>query len=90
MPATPRKNQKCSKRSWDGQVRKWRRELHKWDPVDPVELAQWKAIVREKFGDVEEETFEEEGEFLPKAILQQAFQEQIFVQEAPQSFAVVY
>lgn len=24
--------QVCSKRSWDGQVRKWRRELHKYDP----------------------------------------------------------
>ena len=24
--------QVCSKRSWDGQVRKWRRMLHLWDP----------------------------------------------------------
>jgi len=31
-PRTPRKEQVCSKRSWDGQVKKWRRELHKWDP----------------------------------------------------------
>ena len=30
-PVTPRKEQKCSKRSWDGQVRKWRRQLHDWD-----------------------------------------------------------
>jgi len=36
-PKTPRKSQACSKRSWDGQVKKWRRELHKWDPEDPAE-----------------------------------------------------
>eukprot|EP01003_Olkasia_polycarbonata_P003199 NODE_1792_length_490_cov_139.757370_g1714_i0.p3 GENE.NODE_1792_length_490_cov_139.757370_g1714_i0~~NODE_1792_length_490_cov_139.757370_g1714_i0.p3 ORF type:complete len:148 (-),score=45.46 NODE_1792_length_490_cov_139.757370_g1714_i0:47-466(-) len=30
-PATPKANQKCSKRSWDGQLKKWRRALHKWD-----------------------------------------------------------
>lgn len=32
-PATPRANQKCSKRSWDGQLKKWRRLLHRWDNV---------------------------------------------------------
>jgi len=37
-PKTPRKVQTCSKRSWDGQVKKWRRELHKWDPEDPTEF----------------------------------------------------
>lgn len=31
-PWTPNKYQLCSKRSWDGQVRKWRRALHKFDP----------------------------------------------------------
>ena len=31
-PRTPQPGKSCSKRSWDGQVRKWRRELHKWDP----------------------------------------------------------
>jgi len=34
-PVTPRKTQKCSKRSWDGQVRKWRRQLHLWDKGEP-------------------------------------------------------
>lgn len=34
MPNTPDKYQRCSKRSWDGQVRKWRRELHEWDPEE--------------------------------------------------------
>ena len=31
-PVTPDIHQICSKRSFDGQVRKWRRMLHKWDP----------------------------------------------------------
>jgi len=26
---------KCSKRSWDGQIRNWRRLLHLWDSVEP-------------------------------------------------------
>ena len=34
-PKTPNKFQVCSKRSWDGQVRKWRRDLHAWDEVTP-------------------------------------------------------
>ena len=33
-PVTPDKNSKCSKRSWDGLVRNWRRKLHLWDPPD--------------------------------------------------------
>eukprot|EP01113_Clastostelium_recurvatum_P017831 TRINITY_DN21046_c0_g1_i1.p1 TRINITY_DN21046_c0_g1~~TRINITY_DN21046_c0_g1_i1.p1 ORF type:complete len:425 (+),score=86.64 TRINITY_DN21046_c0_g1_i1:268-1542(+) len=32
-PKTPNRHQICSKRSWDGQIRKWRRLLHKFDPV---------------------------------------------------------
>eukprot|EP00164_Ancoracysta_twista_P004980 GFYU01006774.1.p1 GENE.GFYU01006774.1~~GFYU01006774.1.p1 ORF type:complete len:289 (-),score=60.07 GFYU01006774.1:392-1258(-) len=32
-PFTPDVRQKMSKRCWDGQVRRWRRELHKYDPV---------------------------------------------------------
>ncbi|GAM24362.1 hypothetical protein SAMD00019534_075370 [Acytostelium subglobosum LB1] len=31
-PKTPNKNQQCSKRSFDGQIRKWRRALHRFDP----------------------------------------------------------
>jgi len=31
-PRTPKKSQRCSKRSWDGQLKKWRRDLHLWDP----------------------------------------------------------
>ena len=36
-PWTPNKNQVCSKRSWDGQIRKWRRALHRFDPNEPGE-----------------------------------------------------
>lgn len=32
-PATPEKTVQCSKRSWVGQMNKWRRQLHRWDPV---------------------------------------------------------
>eukprot|EP01123_Difflugia_compressa_P012427 TRINITY_DN52_c0_g1_i23.p1 TRINITY_DN52_c0_g1~~TRINITY_DN52_c0_g1_i23.p1 ORF type:complete len:658 (-),score=168.99 TRINITY_DN52_c0_g1_i23:170-2143(-) len=38
QPKTPRKAQCCSKRSWDGQVKKWRRDLHRWDPTDHAEF----------------------------------------------------
>eukprot|EP01018_Ginkgo_biloba_P038674 Gb_11751 [translate_table: standard] len=31
-PQTPDTKQVCSKRSWDGQVKKWRRLLHEFDP----------------------------------------------------------
>ncbi len=33
QPRTPDKHSNCSKRSWDGQVRKWRRLLHEYDGV---------------------------------------------------------
>lgn len=33
-PKTPNKYQVCSKRSWDGQIRKWRRMLHFYDPPE--------------------------------------------------------
>eukprot|EP00180_Rhodochaete_pulchella_P003882 Plantae.Rhodophyta-Rhodochaete_pulchella.ctg70992.p1 GENE.Plantae.Rhodophyta-Rhodochaete_pulchella.ctg70992~~Plantae.Rhodophyta-Rhodochaete_pulchella.ctg70992.p1 ORF type:complete len:172 (-),score=32.31 Plantae.Rhodophyta-Rhodochaete_pulchella.ctg70992:589-1029(-) len=36
-PLTPVKEQKCSKRSWDGQVRKWRNMLHAYDPPAPAD-----------------------------------------------------
>jgi len=35
-PKTPDKYQVCSKRSWDGQVRKWRRQLHQYDPDEII------------------------------------------------------
>jgi len=42
----PDKFQVCSKRSWDGQVRKWRRMLHTFDPLDAKEE---EALSKEKF-----------------------------------------
>lgn len=33
-PETPDARQACSKRSFDGQVRKWRRALHAWDDYE--------------------------------------------------------
>jgi hypothetical protein len=33
-PWTPSKAHVCSKRSWDGQVSKWRRLLHAYDDTD--------------------------------------------------------
>ncbi|KAH7283264.1 hypothetical protein KP509_35G069300 [Ceratopteris richardii] len=41
-PQTPNPKQVCSKRSWDGQIRKWRRLLHLYDPPseDGEEVAE--------------------------------------------------
>ena len=48
-PWTPNKFQICSKRSWDGQVRKWRRALHKFDPNETSELTdETKAEINEE------------------------------------------
>ncbi|GAM28705.1 hypothetical protein SAMD00019534_118810 [Acytostelium subglobosum LB1] len=33
-PKTPDIHQRCSRRSWVGQIKKWRKELHKYDPED--------------------------------------------------------
>ena len=46
IPKTPNKFQVCSKRSWDGQVRKWRRQLHLFDPT-PQQL-QNDPVIKDK------------------------------------------
>ena len=42
-PMTPNPRKPCSKRSWDGQVRKWRRALHQYDPPMTEEQKQQQA-----------------------------------------------
>ena len=47
VPVKPSVMQKCSKRSWDGQIRKWRRALHMYDFVDFEDDEQLSKFVRE-------------------------------------------
>ncbi|KAL7714564.1 Histone RNA hairpin-binding protein RNA-binding domain-containing protein [Entamoeba marina] len=39
-PKTPDVHQSCSKRSWDGQIRKWRRALHAFDSAKDAQSLQ--------------------------------------------------
>jgi len=58
---TPDKHQKCSKRSWDGQVRKWRRQLHVYDPPGTVMQEDEDIIFNEEVdSDLEFENSSEE------------------------------
>ena len=43
-PQTPDKHKNCSTRSWQGQIRVWRRALHRWDPVAQELTAEDVAI----------------------------------------------
>eukprot|EP00992_Anisonema_acinus_P008045 TRINITY_DN4116_c0_g1_i1.p1 TRINITY_DN4116_c0_g1~~TRINITY_DN4116_c0_g1_i1.p1 ORF type:complete len:304 (+),score=35.41 TRINITY_DN4116_c0_g1_i1:83-994(+) len=45
-PQTPNVYQKCSKRSWDGQLRKWRMQLHYYDPEETTQ--QTSVTVQER------------------------------------------
>jgi hypothetical protein len=39
-PVTPNKTRECSKRSFDGLIKKWRKLLHKWDPSGDITLKE--------------------------------------------------
>ena len=51
-PKTPNKYQGCSKRSWDGQVRKWRRDLHAWDDVDASSISDTSEVTDSSLEDL--------------------------------------
>ena len=40
-PMTPDKNKPCSTRAWQGQVKVWRRALHKYDPPNEEGFTQF-------------------------------------------------
>eukprot|EP01132_Coremiostelium_polycephalum_P009189 gene9189-11263_t len=61
-PKTPNKNQICSKRSWDGQVRKWRRLLHKYDPT-PNKLDFDDVALDKELADAQESEESNDEEF---------------------------
>ncbi|GAQ79607.1 hypothetical protein KFL_000340100 [Klebsormidium nitens] len=64
-PTTPRIHQVCSKRSWDGQIKKWRRFLHRYDPPvdDEAEFAEEEYVpgYRDNAGGVKEDETGAEG-----------------------------
>lgn len=45
-PVKPVVTQRCSKRSWDGQIKKWRRMLHMYDFVDFEDETKARATLR--------------------------------------------
>eukprot|EP00667_Euglena_gracilis_P015746 EG_transcript_16395 len=49
-PSTPRADQKCSKRSWDMQLKNWRRLLHRWDPPTALHGVDWRDAVESDWG----------------------------------------
>lgn len=61
-PRIPDINQVCSKRSWDGQVRKWRRMLHDYDPE-----SAGKALTLDD-SDKENETYSDQEDFSDEEI----------------------
>jgi histone RNA hairpin-binding protein len=56
-PKTPDKYQMCSKRSWDAQLRKWRKLLHQYD--DPSQEGEIVIDAEEEEISLEEEAEKE-------------------------------
>jgi hypothetical protein len=54
-PRTPDKQQKCSKRSWEGQMKKWRRLLHEHDTANDQKSTYIKSSREDKKEENEEE-----------------------------------
>jgi len=55
----PDPHQLCSKRSWDGQLKKWRRELHQFDPsIEDLGIWEEKLKQRQILKGIDPKTFE--------------------------------
>ncbi|KAI9217671.1 hypothetical protein BC828DRAFT_390563 [Blastocladiella britannica] len=47
-PVTPTKESRCSTRTWVGQIRRWRRALHKWDNMNDQAFMQQKQELQQQ------------------------------------------
>lgn len=61
-PRVPDIHQVCSKRSWDGQVRKWRRMLHDYDPEEAGKSRTLDDSDKENDSQSDKEDFSDEEE----------------------------
>lgn len=64
-PKTPNIHKKCSKRSWDGQVRKWRKQLHAFD--DPASTTAMDEQDKDEDDKDSEETSQLDDECSPSS-----------------------
>lgn len=75
-PVTPDVHQRCSRRSWDGQIKKWRKLLHQYDlkqgdlateseahaSISPVTLTEQAAVERDLMQSILGQEFDEDKE----------------------------